>query len=76
MLVLTRKIGQQITLPKQGITINIVEVGRTQVRLGIAAPADVVIHRREVWDRLSHPGGGASRTNRCEETAISAATGS
>ena len=51
MLVLTRKTGQQIVLPNQGITIDVVEVSRTQVRLGIAAPSDVPIHRREVWDR-------------------------
>jgi carbon storage regulator len=52
MLVLTRKIGQQIILPEQGITIDILQGGCTRVRLGISAPAGVPIHRREVWDRV------------------------
>jgi carbon storage regulator len=52
MLVLSRKAGQQIVLPEQGITIDVVEVGRDRVRLGIAAPPNVPVHRREVWDRL------------------------
>jgi carbon storage regulator CsrA len=51
MLVLNRKIGQQIILPELGITIDVVEVGRSQVRLGIAAPSGVSIRRREVRDR-------------------------
>ena len=51
MLVLTRKIGQQLVLPEHGITIEVVDVGKTRVRLGISAPADVPVHRREVWDR-------------------------
>ena len=36
MLVLTRKIGQQVILPEQGITIDVMEVGKTRVRLGIS----------------------------------------
>jgi carbon storage regulator len=51
MLVFTRKIGQQVVLPDHGITIDVVEVGRTRVRLGISAPADTTVHRREVWER-------------------------
>ncbi len=50
-MVLTRKIGQQVVLPEQGITIDVIEVGKTRVRLGISAPADIPVHRREVWDR-------------------------
>ncbi len=56
MLVFSRKIGQQVVLPEQGITIDVVSAGKTRVRLGISAPADVPIHRGEVWDR-AHGGG-------------------
>ena len=52
MLVLTRKVGQQIVLPRFGVTINVVNVGKKPVRLGIAAPADISVHRSEVWDRI------------------------
>ena len=55
MLVFTRKIGQQVVLPDQDITIDIMEVGKTRVRLGISAPADIPVHRREVWDRTHGP---------------------
>ena len=51
MLVFSRKIGQQVVLPEQGITIDVVDVGKTRVRLGISAPANIPVHRREVWDR-------------------------
>ncbi len=54
MLVLTRKIGQQIVLPECEVTIEVLNVGKNQVRLGIAAPADVPVHRSEVWDRIHH----------------------
>ena len=51
MLVLARKTGQQIVLPECGVTIEVLNVGKNQVRLGIAAPADIPVHRSEVWDR-------------------------
>ncbi len=52
MLVLTRKIGQQIVLPECLVTIEVLNVGKNQVRLGIVAPADIPVHRSEVWDRI------------------------
>ena len=58
MLVLTRKIGQQVVLPEHGITIDVVDVGKARVRLGISAPVDVPVHRREVWDRVQGNGNG------------------
>ncbi|MGO9115153.1 MAG: carbon storage regulator [Thermoguttaceae bacterium] len=63
MLLLTRKIGQQVVLPKQGITIDVVDVGKTRVRLGISAPSDTPIHRREAWDR-AHGTANAPPTSR------------
>jgi carbon storage regulator len=58
MLVLSRKIGQQVVLPEQGITIDVVDVGKTRVRLGISAPSGTSIHRREVWHRIRGTGNG------------------
>ena len=58
MLVFTRKIGQQVVMPEQGITIDVMNVGKTHVRLGISAPADIPVHRREVWDRAQGAGSG------------------
>lgn len=54
MLVLTRKIGESIVIPEWNIVFTVLEVQRNKVRLGISAPDDVTIHRREVWMRLRH----------------------
>jgi carbon storage regulator len=54
MLVLTRKIGQQIVLPGCSVTIDVVSVTKSQVRLGIEAPSDVPVYRREILDRIHH----------------------
>ena len=47
MLVLTRKLDQSIKIGDD-IEITVVEVRGDQVRLGVAAPRDVTVHRREI----------------------------
>ncbi len=47
MLVLSRKVGEKIILPEQNITITVCEIRDGRVRLGIAAPKDMPIHRGE-----------------------------
>lgn len=49
MLVLTRKTNQRIVIGDD-IEITIVEISGSQVRIGITAPRDVRVHRREVYD--------------------------
>lgn len=51
MLILTRKAGEQITIGEQ-IVINVLEVRGSQVRLGIAAPPSIKIHRGEIYERI------------------------
>ena len=50
MLVLSRKIGQQIDISLNGITatVEVLRVDRNQIRLGIVAPLDVQIKRSEL----------------------------
>ena len=48
MLVLTRKKGQSIIIG-DNIEITIVETFGDQVRLGIQAPKEVSIHRKEIY---------------------------
>lgn len=48
MLVLTRKKGQSIIIG-DNIEVTIVEVNGDQVRVGIKAPNEVSIYRREVY---------------------------
>ncbi|MHB1423849.1 MAG: carbon storage regulator [Gemmataceae bacterium] len=52
MLVLTRKAGESIVVPELGILLTVLEVQGNKVRLGISAPAEVAIYRREVWERV------------------------
>ena len=51
MLVLTRKVGEQIVVPQCQLTVNIISITGKRVRLGISAPPDVVVHRQEVQQR-------------------------
>ena len=51
MLVLTRKLGEEIILPDQGVTIRLTEVGGDRARIGITAPDHIRILRRELWSR-------------------------
>jgi len=52
MLVLSRKRGEVIVIPEQGITIQVIEVRPDRVRIGISAPPEIEVHRKEVWERL------------------------
>jgi carbon storage regulator len=49
VLVVTRKRGESIVVG-DGIEIHVVSVGRNDVRIGVTAPRDVTVHRREVYD--------------------------
>lgn len=54
MLVLTRKCGEKVVMPQQSVIVTVLEVRGDRVRLGIEAPADVCIHRHEVWQRIQN----------------------
>ena len=47
MLVLTRKIGEKITIG-DNICVTLVDIDQNRVRLGIEAPQDVKIFRAEL----------------------------
>jgi len=51
MLVLTRRVGEQIVIPGADIEITVVTQGNGVVRLGFEAPIATQIFRREVWVR-------------------------
>ena len=48
MLVITRKSGEQICLGDD-VTITVLEIAGSTVRLGIEAPSEVPIFRGEIW---------------------------
>lgn len=51
MLVLSRKKNESIVI-NDDITIVVVEIRGDKVRLGIDAPKEVPVHRREVFDAI------------------------
>ncbi|MDR2757254.1 MAG: carbon storage regulator CsrA [Planctomycetaceae bacterium] len=51
MLVLSRKINESVVI-NDNITIVVVEIHGDKVRLGIEAPKDIIIHRKEVYDAI------------------------
>ncbi len=57
MLVLSRKKNESIVI-NDDITIVVVEIRGDKVRLGVEAPKEVPVHRREVYDAIhrdEHP---------------------
>jgi carbon storage regulator len=50
MLVLTRRLNQSLTIGSD-ITISVVEIRGSQVRIGVSAPGDVSILRGEVFEK-------------------------
>ncbi|MGB9702924.1 MAG: carbon storage regulator CsrA [Candidatus Kapaibacteriota bacterium] len=51
MLVLSRKIGEDVKIGNS-ITITVLSYDRGVVRLGIQAPKDVSVHRKEIYDKI------------------------
>ncbi len=59
MLVLTRRLNQSIKIGDD-IEITVVEVRGDQVRLGVNAPRDVSVHRKEVYLQIQQENRAAS----------------
>jgi carbon storage regulator len=63
MLVLSRRRDEQIVIGNN-IVITIVDVRGDKVRLGIDAPQEVTVHRREVYEAIQRERAtGARQTN-------------
>ena len=60
MLILTRKVGEMIRIGDT-VTVRVLEVRGSQVRLGVDAPADVRIFREEVYRAIQDEQADAPR---------------
>ena len=52
MLIFTRRIGEEIRIGND-IRVKIVDIKGKQVRLGIEAPPEVIVHREEIYLRIN-----------------------
>lgn len=55
MLILARKKNESIVIG-DGIVITVVAINGDKVRLGVEAPKEVPVHRREVYEKLKQSG--------------------
>lgn len=56
MLVLSRKRDESIVIADL-VEITVVEIRGDKVRLGIQAPKDIPVHRKEVWVEIQKENG-------------------
>ena len=70
MLILTRKLGESITIG-DSIKVTVLGIYGRQVRLGIEAPANIIVHRAEAGRVLRDPAG--SRQGRAHPLRINEA---
>lgn len=52
MLILTRRIGENLRIGND-VSVTVLDVKGNQVRLGVAAPKSVAVHREEVFHRIA-----------------------
>lgn len=53
MLVLTRRLGETLNIGDH-VQVTVLGIKANQVRIGIAAPKTVQVHREEVYQRIKH----------------------
>jgi carbon storage regulator len=59
VLILTRKLGESITIGDD-IKVSVLGIRGRQVRLGIEAPTKVVVHREEIYVKIQEENRKAS----------------
>ena len=69
MLILTRRIGECITIGDQ-IRVYVIGIKGKQVRLGIDAPGDAIVHREEVYKRIVEENRSASKVEVASFTGV------
>jgi carbon storage regulator len=62
MLVLTRKIGESICIG-DNVELVISDISKNTVRIGVNAPRNLTIYRKEVYDRILLENQEASHTS-------------
>jgi carbon storage regulator len=69
MLVLTRKVGESILVGDK-VEITLVRIEDDQVRIGISAPKDVAVYRKELVEEVGLENIRAAEAARRESAAL------
>ncbi len=56
MLVLSRQLGEKLMID-DSIEVTVIEIRPDRIKLGIAAPPEVSVHREEVFRKISAAAG-------------------
>jgi carbon storage regulator len=51
MLILTRRVGESLKVGEE-VTVTVLGIKGNQVRVGIAAPKSVAVHREEIFEKI------------------------
>jgi len=60
MLIITRKPGEKIMLGDD-VTVEVIEVSGSSVRIGIDAPRSVPVYREEIWAAVKEENTAAAK---------------
>ncbi|MBI3900107.1 MAG: carbon storage regulator CsrA [Gammaproteobacteria bacterium] len=51
MLILTRRVGEGVTIGDD-VRVAVLEINGNHVRIGVAAPRDIPVHREEIYESI------------------------
>ena len=62
MLILTRRVGESLRIGDD-VSVTVLGIKGSQVRIGVNAPKSVSVHRAEVYDRINDENSKNSEDN-------------